>query len=43
MEEVKKDKSGKIILPKELQKQIMSFFIKTSMPKIDRKKRDELS
>jgi hypothetical protein len=31
----------KIILPDELQKEIMKFFLKTSIPRIARKKREE--
>ena len=35
--EVKKDE-GKIVLPAELQKSILEFFLKTSIPRIKRKK-----
>lgn len=39
MEEV----NGKITLPKELQKQMMEFFLKTSIPRIKKEKLARLS
>ncbi|MCL2081728.1 MAG: hypothetical protein FWH04_00590 [Oscillospiraceae bacterium] len=33
-----KDENEKIILPKELQKQILQFFLKTSIPRIKKEK-----
>ena len=38
-----KDDNGKITLPKELQKQMLKFFLKTSIPRIKQEKNRLLS
>jgi hypothetical protein len=38
-----KEENGKITLPKELQKQMLKFFLKTSIPRIKQEKNKLLS
>ena len=38
-----KEDNGKITLPKELQKQMLKFFLKTSIPRIKQEKLNALS
>jgi len=38
-----KEENEKITLPKELQKQMLNFFLKTSIPRIKKEKLDLLS
>ena len=40
MSENAKNEIKKIVLPEELQKEILKFFMKTSMPRIAREKRE---
>ena len=37
----KENNQGKIILPEEIQKSILKFFMKTSIPRIARQERDK--
>jgi|GEM_PF-1486660 len=39
--ESKKRKNGKIVLDDDLQKEILRFFIKTSIPRIAKEKREK--